>query len=174
MVRLVAPPERRDWPAMSFGKNRVRCLMNHEWVGMLPLACNQSSGLKVKDWSRDCKYLTKAEYGSGDWQACWMMMQLPSKVRSALCEGSQKEKAWESHWTEDRREIFEKSWRAKWSGKQISESRNNPWNPISSWETNNKSSWSEEDLRSWQMTLRSSKDNGFLWRMGTPCRLLVP
>ena len=66
MARLVAPPERRDWPAMSFGKNRARCLMNPERVGTLPLARNQSSGLKVKDWLRDCKYLTKAEYGSGD------------------------------------------------------------------------------------------------------------
>ena len=43
-----------------------------------------------------------------------------------------------------------------------------------SWETNNKSSWSEDDLRSWQTNLRSSKDNGFLRRMGTPCRLFAP
>ena len=134
MARLVAPPEHRDWPAMSFGKNRARRLINHKRVGTLPLARNQSSGLKVKDWLQDCKYLTKAEYGSGDWRVCWMMMRLPLKVGSALCEGSQKEKAWESHWTEDWREIFEKSWRAKWSRKQISESCNNPWNPIRSWE----------------------------------------
>ena len=174
MARLVVLPERRDWLAMSFGKNWARHLMNHDRVGMVPLARNQRSGLKVKHWSQDCKYLMKAEYESGGWRACCMMMWLPSKVGSDLWESSQKENAWESHWTEEWREIFEKSWRAKWSGKQILESHNRPWNPIRSWEMNSKSSWLEGNLRSWQMSLRSSKDEGFLQRMGTLCRFLAP
>ena len=66
MARFVAPPEHRDWPTMFLGKKGVRCLMNQECISTVPFACNQSLGLKMKDWSQVCKYLTKVECGLGD------------------------------------------------------------------------------------------------------------
>ena len=88
-ARAVALPACNNWPVIEFGKKCCKLAINQEQVGMVLLACNQSSGQMGKRELCDTRFAMKQEciFGMADLQT---MRQFPLKNLSALWPGNQK------------------------------------------------------------------------------------
>jgi hypothetical protein len=87
---MVAPPARKDWPAISTEKRDLKREIKKEREGTEPSDVNHKGDARGNNESRECKYLVKWRSDGQENRSPKTKMELPSNCRSALWAGKVK------------------------------------------------------------------------------------